>query len=89
LHDVGITDLEQQNKFISFNTEVNKFAKGLQDQGGSFTRGGEFTQANFEKIIAKNTEQRAPLNDTQKNTGVIKQNEDTINAIKTSTGFTG
>jgi predicted nucleic acid-binding Zn-ribbon protein len=87
LHDVGITNLEQQNKFISFNTEVNKFAKGIQDNQGKFD--GEFTQDKFKEIIAKNTEQRAPLNDTQKNTGVIKQNDDTINAIKTSTGFAG
>jgi hypothetical protein len=87
LHDVGITDLEQQSKFITFNEDVNKFAKGIQDNQGKF--GGEFTEEKFKEIIAKNTEQRAPLNDTQKNTGVIKQNEDTINAIKTSTGFTG
>lgn len=87
LHNVGITSLEDQNKFISFNEDVNKFAKGIRDNQGKF--GGEFTEDKFKELIAKNTEQRAPLNDTQKNTGVIKQNEDTINGIKSQTGFTG
>ena len=87
LYDVGITDIGQQSEFIDMNEELNAFADGIRENGGQFNE--EYSEAKFSEMVAKNTTLREPLNDTQKNTGVIKTNNDIIEGIKESTGFTG
>lgn len=84
LNDVGITDLEEQNKFIDFSTRISDFEKGLIENGNKF--GGEFTQDKFTALSEEHTNMTSGLNDTQKNTGVIKESSEVIARINAASG---